>query len=276
MRSDSVFIDCSSLSCTGCIDVERLSAAIPSAAARRAASAVPPKIRGDLGVRKAAQVVVGHRLSLLVGQRLESGHEVVVRSTGSDRSAWSAIESVGTARRERARRRRSPADGRSSPATLRRSRRPAASGRPSSPKGTSRTMHRQRRWARPLQHRRAARSVRGPRRWPRTAACSACHVDATSRASVMCCRRRRAQLCEMAGTHRDRGYLRAGPGAAADAIGTARSLRRGRRSAPGNRGAGGCPHRASGYRRHRGSPAPVGGAARIRLPGRIGGLAPRD
>ena len=36
---------------------------MPSAAARRAASVLPPRIVGDLGVRQAGQVVVGHGLT---------------------------------------------------------------------------------------------------------------------------------------------------------------------------------------------------------------------
>ena len=118
--------------------------------------------RGDLGVRKAAQVVVGDGLRCLSGRR----------STASTRS-WSGPVAIGGAfglvgQRRRSGsaaatgrgRRRSPGDGRSSRATPRRWRRREAPGTPSSPTGTSPTRRRRHRRPRRRRGRPATRSDR--------------------------------------------------------------------------------------------------------------------
>ena len=55
---------------------------MPSAAALRAASVVPPRISRDLGVRQACDVVVRHRLALLVRQRRDRLPQVGVLGAG--------------------------------------------------------------------------------------------------------------------------------------------------------------------------------------------------
>ena len=90
MRSDSVFIECSFLWVTGCIEAERrrwrCHRRQPGGRAGAAAND-----RGDLGVRKPAQVVVCDRPALLVGQpwRAARGRRLV-SATGRRRGRrWS-------------------------------------------------------------------------------------------------------------------------------------------------------------------------------------------
>ena len=148
---------------------------MPSAAARRAASAVPPRIAATSAYGQAGEVVVRHRLTLLVGQRrrvrqpgrVRVGVIVPVGALG-DRVGRDRPDGSGRGRR------RSPCDGRSSRARPRCWRRRAATDTPSSPTGRSRTTRRRHpRLPRP-RGTLAARSLRGSRRRPRTAPCSTC------------------------------------------------------------------------------------------------------
>ena len=76
---------------------------IPSAAARRARLGVPPMSRASLRVRNAAEVVVGDRLPLSVGQRSHRGDEigigVVSSRVGSARAASAIGNGAAGARR---------------------------------------------------------------------------------------------------------------------------------------------------------------------------------
>ncbi len=132
---------------------------------------------GDLGVGQPTEVVVGDSEALLVGERGEGGEQFGMRIGLGGWWVDPRLRPSATAGVTGRDRRRSPDGGRSSPARPRRWRRPAATGRPSTPTGRSRTMRRRPRRRRGRRDRPAAPSARGPARRLRTVACQSCPED---------------------------------------------------------------------------------------------------